>query len=142
MKYLETFNLEVQPNDIIVVHFPTKEETSSLILSKTARAGERQGFPFARPMVVAKVGSNVGKEDLTMQIAVGDMVFIKNEFAHSSILLGFDEHRTWKNPVIVPAYAVAAKAIYTEDYEKEFEEIVEKVEIAIIEREERLKKIK
>jgi hypothetical protein len=138
MKYLENFNLEINKNDLIVVAFPTATEATSLIIDKATRDKINKEFPYARPLVVAKVGENVGKDETTMELKRGDMVFIKEEFKHSAILLGFDPERRWKNPIIVPAYAIAAKVIYTEEYEADYTSIADRIEENIKLRQEKI----
>ena len=138
MKHLETFNLEINPNDVIAVAFPTEGEVTSLIIDKATKEKINREFPYARPLVIAKVGSNVGKEENTLNLKVGDMVFIKEEFKHSAVLLGFDSERRWKNPIICPAYAIAAKVLYTEEYEKDYVNVADKIEESIKLKEERL----
>jgi hypothetical protein len=125
---LPKFNLELPKGHIIVVDYPTEGEITSLIVSKQTQDAINQSFKEAKPLVVAAVGE---LDETSMVVKEGDMVFIKPDFKHTAVMLPFDNDRRWLNPIIIPAYGIAAKVVYTETYENKYAEIVEKVEANI-----------
>jgi len=134
------FNLTVGSQDVVLCYYPDKDEATTLHLSEAQKREMASKWSNARPLLVAQVGELVGTEKGEIPLKVGDMVFIKNEFVHAATKLPFDEDRKWLNPIIIPSYGIVAKVTYTEQYEKDFTEAVEKVENSIKLRQERLKK--
>jgi len=124
MKWLDTFeNLNITGDSVILVIVPVKAEASKLYLDRGTKEAINKPR-IARPMVVAKVGENVTR------YRVGDFVFISNDAAQQSMLLVFDEERSWKNPVIINSWLLdtGAKLVYSEEYEKEYTAIIEQIE--------------
>lgn len=138
MKNLEKLNLQIAPLDIVVVYYPTEVKASSLIKADAPNP-RRSTFELSVPLVVVMVGERVNSDlDSRFKLNVGDYVYIQDMHMLSCCKLGIDEERTWKNPIIAPAFAVAAKVIYTEDWETKFQEVVDKTEANIKAREERI----
>lgn len=138
MKNLEKFNLEIAPLDIVVSVYPTEVKASSLIKPDTVRPG-RERFEQSVPLVVTMVGEGVNTDpESRFKLNVGDLVYVHEMHLHSCVKLGMDEERTWKNPIIMPAFAVAAKVPYTKEWETIFQEVVDKTEATIKAREERI----
>lgn len=133
MKSLPEFaNLEIGTTDIIVVSYPTEKEASKLYIDDKTRQAMAKELPMARPMVVAKVGEGYNAcSDTRIQLKRGDFVFLLENFSHQAMLLGMDteQRRRWNNPIIMPnaPYAIGAKVIYAEEWEKEYEAIAEKI---------------
>jgi hypothetical protein len=143
MKSLEKFeNLAIADTDIIIVSYPNKEEASKLYLDEATKRDLKK-MPKARPMVIAKVGSNVtdNPEMPLKGLKAGDFVFVNEMMVSQSTLLGFDEERRWKNPIITNAFAVNCKVIYGEDWEKEYDSIAESINEKIAEHEAKLAEI-
>jgi hypothetical protein len=131
MKKLENFNLTIDADDLILVSPPAPEEASTFILSKQALKEARENAArISKPFVVAAVGENAAKAFGGLKR--GDYVFAKNYMQDVASLVVFDEERRWKNPIISPIGAVAAKITYTEQYEAEYDELIDKVEYAIV----------
>ena len=140
MKKLENFNLTIDADDLILVTAPAIEEASTIILSKAALAEARKNASIiSKPFVVSAVGENAAKAFGGLKR--GDYVFAKNYMQDVASLVIFDEDRRWKNPIISPIGAIAAKVTYSEQYEAEYDELIEKVENAIIVRAEKQKEI-
>jgi hypothetical protein len=138
MKSLPEFNnLALRPNEIIVVSYPLEAEITSLIIDKKTKQQQRSEFPYAKPMVVAKVGAEASGK---LELKRGDFVFIKEAFTHQATLLAFDEERRQANPIFIEEFMVLTKVVYAEDFETEYEEIAEKLEVKIKEKQDRLQK--
>jgi hypothetical protein len=137
MKSLEQFKLEIPKDHIIVTFYPQESEITSLIVEPSARGAK---FIAARPAVVALSNLSDGVEGLKPQ--VGDFVFLKEEHVHSAMLLGKDEERRWKNPIIVPVYSIGAILRDEEQityYKEHYDVLAEKMEASIVARNERMK---
>jgi len=143
MRNLEKFeNLAIADTELILVAYPSKEAASKLYLDEQTKRDIKR-MPKARPMVIAKVGANVtdNPEMPIKGLKAGDFVFVTEMITAQGMLLGFDEERMWKNPIVVTAFAVSCKIIYAEDWENEYDTIADAVNEKIAEHEAKLAEI-
>ena len=130
MKDLKQFNLVVGDEDVLLVAPPVAEDASKIYMSKSALAQARrdsESVNLSRPFVIAEVG----KVAEAAGFKRGDYVFTKNFTQDVSTLIVFDDERRWHNPIVSPTSCIAAKVIYTEEWENQYNELIDKVEEAI-----------
>lgn len=132
MKGLKVFNLDINPNDVILVAVPTEEEAklmdTKIILTpeiKKRMAKERQerGENASRPFVIAALGSEVKKEG---KYERGDFVFTNPDVAQEWTIVKYGSGDIlWENAIIAPSFRIVARVPYREEFETEFEKIIE-----------------
>lgn len=147
MKYLETFNLEINSYDIIVCVMPLPQFATKLSISENdvKRFIAEQADKKSVPVIISKVGNKVNlKEDGTEKdpkvdiiLKREDYVFIDRDHISQGLAIKFDEDpkMIYKNAYIVSSFGVKARIIHIEEFEKEFEEIIEKIEANVKEKE-------
>lgn len=140
MESLKTFGLQIPVDHVVVVFYPTKDEVTTIIMPNDPKAGR---VDVSRPCVVAS--ANLTEEtQKSFNVERGDLVYIKGEFVHSAMKLEWDSLRKQNNPIIMPVYAIGAVLTETEaikQFCQEFDELAQRQEVAIAEKEARLKKV-
>lgn len=128
IKNQQQFNIELNPEstDIIVFGVPSMESVKKLnsaihLLDNAKEAVRREAEKeSSRPYVIAAVGKGVKDGYLK----VGDMVWMNPDSLGASTVIRFSAEAFWKNPIVVPSF-YAFKVTYTEEYEKEFDAIID-----------------
>lgn len=142
MKFLEKFeNLEIAPNDVILVRVPLEQEITKLHLSDRDMDAILRDNPTARPLIVARVGSNVNSNPELLNVQAGDYVFVDSAgFYSGSTQYVFDKERGWKTAYQCPAFVVKAKIIDNSKYVEQYEGIIIAYELMLEEKAKRLSK--
>lgn len=134
IKNQQTFNIKLRKGSTDIIVFPVpsleavKKVNTSIYLDDNTkrRMQEDAQKETARPYVVAHVGDGVNSdlEKGSEYLKAGDLVFCNPDSMSACTVIRFSTTVFWKNPVIMPSF-YAYKVENPEEYEKEFDEVID-----------------